>query len=163
MRLALEIGGVRWSKLWNSEVSWYKQTEIREFRWSDLWNLKLDELGEVSICPILMTFDQYAKGPIWEFNLFFLVSVESGRVVEAKWSRVLTSSRSTHAFCCCCWCCFLLHVSRDHDRRSSKLGAAATHFGKSRNFSLSNHSVTKSHENSFSDTYPGASSSLNLR
>ena len=91
---------------------------------------------------------------------FFLVFVESGRVVE-KWSRVLTSSRSTHAFCCCCWCCFLLHVSRDHDRRSS--GGAATHFGKSRNFSLSNHSVTKSHENSFSDTYPGASSSLNLR
>ena len=117
----------------------------------------LDELGEVTIYPIFTTWP-ICKRSNMRIRPFFLVSVESGRVVEEKWSRVLTSSRSTHAFCCCCWCCFLLHVSRDHDRRSSKLGAAATHFGKSRNFSLSNHSVTKSHENSFSDTYPGASS-----
>ena len=129
------------------------------------WALKF-EVGWVRGVEHLSNFDEFwpiCKRSSMRIRPFFLVSVESGRVVVERWSRVLTSSRSTHAFCCCCWCCFLLHVSRDHDRRSSKLGAAATHFGKSRNFSLSNHSVTKSHENSFSDTYPGASSSLNLR
>ena len=34
--------------------------------------MKLDELGEVSICPILMTFDQYMQKVKYEKSTFFL-------------------------------------------------------------------------------------------